>query len=826
MNKKLPLLLFFVATATTLFAQSDSIISRNIKALDNYATAKPIEKVHLHLDRQLYFPGDTIWFKAYLVIGEYHKLSALSGILYAELIDPKDSVIKRLNLSVQAGTAPGDFELPFDIAPGTYRVRAYTTWMRNFGSEYFFDQPITIAGFSTGIVPTQTNIVKVAVPSTPNKVDIQFFPEGGELVNGLRSKVAFKAISENGMAEDVQGSILDNSGNEVATFTSQHLGMGVFPLEPQKGKLYFAKLTASDGSTFSVPLPVAKEAGFTLSINKNLGDSLYVKIAAINVPDTAFYLMAQSGGKNYFAAARKLANKVYTAFLLKSRFPTGIAQFTLFSQSGEPLNERIVFIQNNDPLKLSITLDKNSYAPSEKVKLALQAKEPNGASATGTFSISVIDESRVPVNEQAENTIFTDLLLKSEISGYIEDPNYYFIDPSEKNKADLDLLMLTQGYRRFEWKEILSNRQPIFGDQPEKGFGLSGTVKTSAGKLVAKGVVILTSVKNRLVLDTLTDDNGRFRFENIGLTDTATIIINSKKANGNDNVVLEIDKPSYPVVTKINSEGSSYVAAPVALTGQQTRLAYTVWRRDSLGHVIQLKEVIIKEHKIPPFHPDYSQVLKYSANLNGPGNANQVLMAGDDFQKYPSLADALYGKVHGVEIGYRPPGRKAYSTRAKMRHLIGPVKPMAIYLNGTQVPPDYLDLINPADVYSVEVLTSAMYLNLYGTDATNGALIVTLKNGSEISNQVEIAPGLLRYNFRGFYKAREFYTSNYAVKQSVGTPVNRTTVFWNSKVQCYEDKEGQCEYYNSNAMGIYAIIVEGISDHGTLVHEILKYQVK
>jgi len=111
MNRKLPLLLLFTAIAATGFAQSDSVINRNIRALESYTDAKPIEKVHLHLDRQLYFPGDTVWFKAYVVLGAEHKLSALSGILYAELISPKDSVIKRLNLELNAGTAPGDFEL-------------------------------------------------------------------------------------------------------------------------------------------------------------------------------------------------------------------------------------------------------------------------------------------------------------------------------------------------------------------------------------------------------------------------------------------------------------------------------------------------------------------------------------------------------------------------------------------------------------------------------------------------------------------------------------------------------------------------------------------
>jgi len=819
MNKKLPLLLLFTAIAATGFAQSDSVINRNIRALQSYADAKPIEKVHLHLDRQLYFPGDTIWFKAYVVLGAEHKLSALSGILYAELISPKDTVIKRLNLELNAGTAPGDFELPFNIAPGTYRIRAYTSWMRNFGQEYFFDQLITVSGFSTALAPVQGTAGKLSGSPVPGKVDLQFFPEGGDLVNGLRSKVAFKAINQNGVAEEVQGSIVDNAGNEVATFASQHLGMGAFPLQPQKGKNYIAKVTAADGSMFNVPLPAAKDAGFTLSVNNNLGDSLYVKVAAINVADSAFYLMAQSGGKHYFAAAHKLANTAFTASIPKSRFPTGIVQFTLFSQSGEPLNERVIFIQNDDQLKLQLIADQQSYAPGEKVKLSLQANNPDGTQATGSFSVSVIDESKIPVNEQAENTIFTDLLLKSEISGYIQEPNYYFIKPDDKTRADLDLLMLTQGYRRFEWKKILSGDVSKSAFQPEHGFTIFGTVTTPAGKPAAKGEVILTSVKNHLLMDTLTDDNGRFSFENIALTDTATIIINSKKANGGGNVKTIVDKPDYPSANgylPLVALGT-HSGQAISLSAEQVQLAYKAWKQDSLKHIIQLKEVIIKDRKVDPFHPDYTKLVKYSANLNGPGNANQVIIADDSFLSYSSLAAALTGKIHGAVIG----SGGAVSYRALNRHLTGPVKHMAIYVDGVMVEDNELENISPSQVYSVEVLTSAMYYAIYGSSATGGALIVTLKNGMELSEPIKAVPGLTFVKYAGYYKSKEHYQAAYNVNESYSRKGNKA-VYWATFETGKKESSVIFGYDHDNLEKTYYIIVEGISVDGKLGSYLLR----
>jgi uncharacterized protein YfaS (alpha-2-macroglobulin family) len=137
-KNKLAVFLFFMFAGATAFAQKDSaVINRNLRALQNYAAENPQEKVHLHLDRQLYFPGDTIWFKGYVVLGEYHKLSALSRVLYAELIDPKDSVINRITLGLNAGVTPGDFKVPFDATPGSYRIRAYTNYMHNAGSAFF-----------------------------------------------------------------------------------------------------------------------------------------------------------------------------------------------------------------------------------------------------------------------------------------------------------------------------------------------------------------------------------------------------------------------------------------------------------------------------------------------------------------------------------------------------------------------------------------------------------------------------------------------------------------------------------------------------------------
>jgi len=832
MIRKFRLLIFIVLpiTITIGYAQSDSLILRNhIATLQQYEAKYPIEKTHLHLDRPWYGLGDTIWFKAYTVIGSRHQLSALSGVLYAELISPNDTVLQRLTLQLNSGTGKGEFVIPYIYKSGDYRIRSYTNWMRN-DSDYFYDKKISIGGIGPqadrlALVKAKPNLSSnnQNVPESP---DIQLFPEGGYLVNGLRSKVAFKAINKNGLAADIQGAIIDDNNNEVALFNTQHAGMGEFPLTPQPGRQYRAKIICTDGSSYFLDLPKAKDEGFTLTIN-NAADSIYVKIAANDAlfnskRDTAFYLIAQSGGQSYFTTSGRLTNHVFTTSILKNRFPSGVAQFTLFSQTGEPLNERVVFIQNNDQLKLAVTTEKESYAPLEKVTLDLATKDEEDKPVAGTFSVSVTDETKVPVDEQEETTILTDLLLTSELKGHIENPNYYFLDPDDKTRSDLDLVMLTQGYTRFEWKKILAADNSVITFKPETSLSLSGAIKTFSNKPIANGKIRLTSVKDLFSADTLSDAKGSFTFSNLYLDDTTKLVINAKKAKGGDNVKIAIKQPSYPVINKWAKTTLDYLAAetPDQVLNAMKK-TYVTGQQLYLKNVIQLKEVKIKERRNEFFNPVFSDNMKFSSNLNGPGNANQVVL-GDQLTLGGGgrLSDILPGKIFGLTWK----GGIPYSMRAT--HL-GGGKPMAIFVEGAQMSPNELDAINPFDIYSIEVLTSIAYLSIYGSNAPGGALIITLKHGADAVDLSKITvDGLITYRFKGFYKAREFYSPKYNIKDAARVTDDRKTIYWNPNVIADTTGKASFEYFNAGSPGTYRVVVEGIDGDGNLGRQVFRYKVE
>jgi len=791
----------------------DTLLQNTIKATNAYNAANPVEKVYLHLDKQYYLPGDTIWFKAYSVAGTEHQLSDISRVLYTELIDKNDKVISRHIIRLTSGLGIGDFDLPATSAPGFYRVRAYTNYMRNAGVDYFYTQFIQIGGNKQNTT--------LAKSITSLKPDVQFFPESGYLVDGLTSKVAVKAINANGLGENTTGEIIDNAGNQVTTFSTTHLGMGAFYFKPENGKKYSANVTGINGVTFGVNLPAAHEKGFNLAIT-NQADNIDIKITANdgllkNNKGVIYYLLAQSRGTVFYSAAVKLMPE-FTFQVAKKRFPSGIAQLTLLSQNGEPLNERVIFIRNNDSLKLSLATTAHIYVPRQKVTVNMSTGADNVA--PGSFSVAVINESRVPVNENSENTILNSLLLTSDLKGYVEQPNYYFLHNDTKTEADLDLLMLTQGYRRYEWKNTADTSRNHLTYKSDTSLSLKGSIVTHSGKPVPGAKVTLVVMKQHLFTDTTANTKGNFVFSDIALPDSTPLVIRGNKPNNSENVDVKIDQPDYAAVTKtpINVDTIN-IMTPEMLKNREDQLARL--KQITLRNGVQLKEVKITAAAI------HKPVLTFSANLNGPGNADQVIM-GDNLIGCIDLATCLNGKVFGVRFK----GGNAYNNRAAQRFGskngsgAKDAPPLTVIIDG-MITHENLNDVSVLDIYSIEVLRSGAYAAIYGSEASTGALVITTKRGNEPRKLADpTAAGLITYPFKGYYLAKTFYSPKYDVPQAVQTTDARSTIYWQPDIITDKDGKASFEYYNADTKGTYRIVVEGIDENGNIGRQVYRYKVQ
>ena len=811
----LAMLPFWAFSQAARQVTGDAVIPSVTAKLSNYNANHSVEKAYLQFDKPYYAIGDTIYFKAYLTLGAQHRLSALSGILYADLIDPGNKVTRSIKLQVLAGTAHGDFVLVDTLTKGNYRVRAYTNWMRNNGPYSFFEQviPVGIASAKRNPESGEPVAVKPAKKGVLSKADIQFLPEGGTLVAGNYSTVAFKAIAPNGLGLAINGTLKDNEGNEITAFASTHLGMGAFSFVPQAGKIYTANITYANGLTQAINLPVAVNSGYTININNTNPDTISLRIAAgSESPQEKLNIVAQSGGIVYYAAESGPFSKFFTAVIPKSKFPTGVVQLTLFSQNGEPLNERLVFISNHNQLKLDLKALK-TYATRQKVNIGIKAGDKNKKPVTGSFSVAVTDETAVPVDEQNENTILTNLLLTSDLKGTVEQPNYYFTNVTEKTQADLDLLMLTQGYRQFTWKQVLDDNPLQLAYQPEKLLQVSGRVikwnKPSAGAKVS----LVSSKGGFFMTDTLADKDGKFTFTDLAFADSTKFVVQSKVRKGQSAITLELDTlpaPGPPVIASAfnNSDNSTMAGMPAYLANQ--RQFYDEQQKYGINkHAILLKEVKIKSKK---------DFVKRSENMNGPGNADQVVTA-DDLKELvgATLSFRLKSKLQGL-VGFNR--GIPYSSR----HMVP--GPMLIVVDGGYLDYDQFDDLNPDRIQSIEVLVSPNYATIYGTKGGSGVLVITTKRGPDYTYE-RFTPGVVTIHPKGFYKTREFYSPQYdnpKVNARIGD--YRSTIYWNPDLITDKDGNASFGFFNSDNKGTYRVVIEGIDADGNLGRQVLRYKVE
>jgi hypothetical protein len=666
---------------------------------------------------------------------------------------------------------------------------------------------------------TVTNTFSLSTASVPK--DVQFFPEGGNLVSGIRTKVAFKAISSSGLGVDVKGAVVDNNNNPVVSFTSKHLGMGYFTFTPEAGKSYKANVDFPDGTHSSYDLPRTMDDGIDLTVYNNNPDSLSIKISSNNdflqkFNNITFYIIAQSGGTIYYAAKTKLQSLTYGASIPKNKFPTGILQVTLLSSEGDPLSERICFIQHNDLMNVAVNTDRPLYLQRQRVHMTITAKNKD-VPALGTFSVAVTDESKVPYDENSETTILSSLLLTSDLKGYIEKPNYYFNHVDSNRRSDLDILMLTQGYRRFSYSDVVYDKNPQIYYLPEQGIKLSGTLRTTMGLPVPRANIHLTIPDKIFYANATTDASGNFVFPNLVFQDSSKVILSAKNNIGANNLAITADGETYPAVSKnVNSpDNVTNIDSMMTTYLRNTRQQYG-------NHV--LKEVVIKAKTVEkrPSHMDHASLMGLSPEPDHLINGSQLAGCND-------LLTCLKGSAMGLTFE----NDQFYITRDYSSG--NKSTPVQVYMDGMPVETSYLQNISPSAVESVEIFLNNGITNIGALNNTKGVLEVNSKvmpKGEKISlsqlKQLIGSPNVVNLSPLGYAKTKEFYVPKYAVaKPSLENPDLRTTIYWNPKI--ITDKatgKASFDFPNADGRGYYRVVVEGIDIDGNLAHYVYRYKVE
>lgn len=775
--------LVIAGVSTSFVLPPNETLTKIVEKFLAYQAKRPIEKVFLHLDKPYYATGDDIWFKGYLVDGLNLSLdSSISRVMYVELMNADHKLIERHMLPIPEGIANGDFHLPDSLPQGNYLVRAYTNYMKNTGEDFFFTKEISV--FDPSAKLTQ------AATMPQQKPDVQFFPEGGNLIQGFENRVAFKAINANGESVSVEGEIVEASNGIVTTFTTDHKGMGAFKFKPEAGKQYSARLKGNYAG-LTLPLPKVSR-GYTIQV-LDAGNTIKVAISADTGGPAVFNLVGQSRGEIYFAAAGEVKTSPVVASIPKTKFPTGIAQLTVFDGAGEPQCERLVFINHADQAKLAVSSERQSYAKRQEVTLNLQALDPKGQPTQGNFSIAVYDENTVEALTPYESTIADYLLLTSDLAGKIEDPAYYLKDKSMETLRHLDLLMMTHGWRRFTWKEMLQDQQPPIQHYAEQGIRLSGkAVKSIGQKPAAKAKLKVLTAKGELIIMEA-DENGNFYTEDLQHFDSTRLAIQTENEKGKQTALkLTIDPFNSSPPSAFRFSTFKPLGLDDFLKQAEYRLkvqnAFNLEQDARLLEGVEISATRIDETRKPAIY----------------GKPSATITSKDIHPGAINILQALQAKIPGVIIRGVPPNMEV-NLRA------GNDGPPLFTVDGTPVDLEVVNSLNPGDIEYVDVIQSSKAA-IFGSRGRNGVLAIYMKTGSNMGRNTV---GMERVTYPGFYKAREFYVPKYNEPSDLpDRPDIRPTLYWNPSVETDDKGNAVIRFFASDVTSKFKIVVQGLTYGG------------
>lgn len=481
---------------------------------DNY----PREKAYLHFDNTSYYVGDTIWFKAYVTLAEKQVFSSISRPLYVELVDQAGHVTDKQIIKLSQGEGSGQFVLPQSMLSGYYEVRAYTRWMLAFSDPQYFSRTLPIYQLSHSDQLERSISTYELSPSmekrpeeTREKLSLRFFPEGGQLVEGVTSQVAFKAESKNEGNLQLSGTLYTKEGQEITSFETLHDGMGAFEYTPSALPA-IAKVNFQ-GKKYEFALPKALPSGYVLKVDNNAGAiSVTVSCNAATPQDTLAVFISHQGRPHAYQLIQCQANEPQQFTVLSRKLPAGVLQISLLNRAGNTLCDRFVFASPRAPLQISPKGLKEIYAPYAPIRCELQLNNAIGEPMPGKLSVSIRDAVRSDYMEY-DNNIFTDLLLTSDLKGYIHQPGYYFTESSLRKQKELDILLMVHGWRKYDMTQQIGISPFTPLQLPESQLVLYGQVKSTILKNKLKDIALSVMVKRDAEIitgQTVTDENGHF----------------------------------------------------------------------------------------------------------------------------------------------------------------------------------------------------------------------------------------------------------------------------------------------------------------------------
>ena len=820
-----------------LFAQLS--LGRSINSKDSPAddSLSVIEKVYLHIDRESYYPGDDIWFKAYLIDATEKLLTDNSMNLHVELISPDLKVIDSHVVRLNKGLGNGDFHLSEKIQSGRYRIRAYTNYMRNFGDQLFFTKDITILNSSDAL-----KAFSDSVNYNRNKPEISFFPEGGSLVDDVTSLVGFKAVDETGKGCEITGKVYSSHGDTVASFNSTFKGMGTFNLNPAPGEQYYSIIYDNNGDSAKTQIQKSLKTGMVLHVSETRPGELDLAIRTnmetlpvLTDQDLSLTVSFHSTILKTIFFRVKSLNSHMT--LKTDEFPDGIVSLTIYDLEGKPFCERLAFVHNNDDEELTVKTDKPVYATRDSVSVRISLSGSPVQDQDTFLSLSASNEISVDETNLYTTNIASWFLLESDVRGHVESPSYYFDRSNADRLKNLDILMLTQGWRDFKWKY-----ENYF--ENENGFTISGRVRKKLVNEPLENTTVTLGLfegKRPNVYLVPVDSSGRFIIKGIDFTGKTSLI--ASVTNDKDKLKgwLILDSISY-IPEDVHNENvniSQVIRDSPIKTDSKSSVEINDFmkynksnnnlrKKYKLSDTIDIGAVIINPK--PKFEP-WNKLEPYTPKRQNEINLRTLfpdreMIVTADLEIYNNLGQLLSMKLHifyndnpevtniGGILTTQVPGKNSCN---KMTN------PLTM-LEGMEVKYGAIESIPISWVERIDVLCPITGELEWGERGNSGVVSILLKSdwSSTILSYHSVNKSITGYNEPRIFYSPKHHSSLKADKK----PDLRSTLFWEPNIEVENNKEVLLNYYNTDNPSKVKVIVEGITTGGIPVTGFTEYEVK
>lgn len=743
------------------------------------------EKLFVHTSKDFYLPGELIWFKIYDINGALNAPFNFSKVAYVELLNTNHQSVYQETVSI-SDTAQGSIKIPLSIATGHYVLRAYTSWMKNFSSDYFFNKIITIVN------PSQQGGGVSMVQ--PEKYDVQFLPEGGNLVAGIKSDIGFRATDEYGSGLDFSGVLVDQDGDSILSFKPLKFGIGHFYFTPVGGNKYKAVLHIKDGKTITETLPEAYTNGYVMHVQKNNNQveiTVHTNISgAGNV-----HLIIQTRGAVKASEELPFRDGVASYTINQDDLGEGISQITVFNRVLQPVCERLFFKKLDRALDIKINPDQGSFGLRNKISLDIETMNEQDKPVSADMSASVYRLDSLQTTD--EYNILNYLWLTSDLKGGIQNPAYYFGHAPDADEA-LDNLMLTQGWRRFNWNDVMNAKPPVIRFAPEtNGMVITGRVKNESGQSV-KGVLTYLGIPGKL--DQLnvseSDAKGFVYFSPTHLNGRQQIVVETNTQSKDSVNNIEVLNPYSKKINEAVFPGYSFDK----LNAYQLEQHY-IWNQSQHAY----HEKMIDRVRLSP--------VRNTAFYGKPYKTYRL----EDYTRYTTMEEVMREYVTEVAVRKRA-GHYRFQTMNALFNYDKTASAMLfqndplVLLDGVPVfNIDSVMAIDPLKIKTLEVVAGRYF---WGPVVADGIVSFTSYSGDMAGFNWD--PKALIIDYNSVQPSRQYYSPVYdkANESSTRIPDFRNVLYWSPFLKSDAMGKASCTFYSSDLDGKYVVVINAITADG------------